>query len=62
MEVFPGSNIVRSFTFKAMDTRDYYAPLAAQSHHLSMDPDFSRGQYAHFQDCFECLSPHEQAA
>ena len=62
MEVFSGSYIVRRFTFKATDTRDNCAILAVLNHQLAMDPGSSRGQSAHFQDCFECLSPHKIAA
>jgi hypothetical protein len=64
MEVFPGSDIARRFTFKAMNTRDDYALLAVQNHQLAMIPVFSGGQSAHFRtiDCFECLSPYKNAA
>ena len=64
MEVFPGSQIVRRFTFKAMGTRDNCALLAVFNHQLAMIPVISRGRSAHFwkNDCFECLSPHEIAA
>ena len=64
MEVFHGSDIVRRFTFKAMNTRDNCALLAVQNHQLAMIPVLSRGKSAHFwkNDCFECLSPHVIAA
>jgi len=35
LELFPGSDLVRRFSFEAVNTR---------------------GQSAHFQDCFECLA------
>jgi len=41
IEIFPGSDIVRKYSFKMINTRGYSA---------------------HFQDCFECLSPKENAA
>ena len=63
-EVFLGSDIVRKYTFKAINVRDNYALLAKANHQLAMDFAISRERYAHFQriDCFECLSPHETAA
>ena len=64
MDTFPGKEIVRRFTFKAMDTRDNCALLAVQNHQLAMIPVISRGLSAHFwkNDCFECLSPYKNAA
>jgi hypothetical protein len=64
MEVFSGSEIVRRFTFKAMDTRDNSALLVVFNHQLAMTPVISRGRSAHFWkiDCFECLSPYKNAA
>jgi len=72
MEVFPGSEMVRRFTFKVVDTRDNCNLLAVFNHQLAMVPVFSWGQSAHFKvsakadtlkiDCFECLSPHNIAA
>jgi hypothetical protein len=64
MELFPGSDIVRRFTFKAMDPRDSYALLARANHNLAMDSSPSREKSVFFQinDCFECLSPHKTAA
>ena len=61
-ELFPGSDIVRKYTFKTMNTGDSYALLARANHQLAMNFAISRGKSAHFQDCFECLSPHEIAA
>jgi len=63
-ELFPGSDIVRRFTFKAMDTRDNCALLAVLNHQLAMTLVISRGQSAHFwrKNCFECLSSHKIAA
>ena len=64
VEIFPGSEIVRRFTFKTSDTRDNCALLAVFNHPLAMIPVISRAQSAHFwkNDCFECLSPHIKAA
>ena len=58
-ELFCGSEIVRRFIFKAIDTRDNCAHLAVLNHQLAMTFVSSRGQSAHFckSDCFECLSP-----
>ncbi|MCL2546661.1 MAG: hypothetical protein FWE06_05635 [Oscillospiraceae bacterium] len=63
-EVFLGSNIVRKFTFKTINTGDSCALLAVLNHQLAMTLVTSRGQSAYFEklDCFECLSPHEIAA
>ena len=64
-ELFPGSDVVRKYTFKAMRLGDSYALLSAVT--LPNPAIFfalSRGESALFQekDCFECLSPHEIAA
>ena len=63
-EVFPGSDVVRKYSFKTIGTRDSYALLARANHNLAMDFAISGEQSALFQnkDCFECLSPHEIAA
>ncbi|MDR1001639.1 MAG: hypothetical protein LBL96_12730 [Clostridiales bacterium] len=63
-ELFPGSDIVRRFTFKMIDTRDSYALLAKANHLLAQDFAISGEESAHMliKDCFECLSPHEIAA
>ena len=63
-ELFPGSDIVRKYTFKTMDPEDNCALLARANHLLAKDFANSREESAHFQqkDCFECLSPHEIAA
>jgi hypothetical protein len=63
-ELFPGSDIVRKYSFKAIDTRDNYALLAKANRQLSQDFAASREKSIHFQnkDCFECLSLHEIAA
>jgi hypothetical protein len=62
--LFPGSDVVRRFTFKMIDTRDSYALLARANHLLAQDFANSRETSALFQkkDCFECLSPHDIAA
>jgi len=63
-ELFPGSDIVRKYTFKTMDTRENYALLAEANHLLAHNCVNSREESALFRkkDCFECLSPHETAA
>ena len=57
-ELFPGSEIVRSFSFKAIATRGNCAHLAVLNHQLAMTSVAPRGQSALFwkKDCFECLS------
>ena len=63
-EVFPGSDVVRKYSFKTMGTRDSYALLARANHNLAMDFAISGEQSAlfHAADCFECPSPYEIAA
>lgn len=62
-EIFPGSDIVRRYSFTTMGTRDSYALLASENHNLAMNFAISREKSALFQeDCFECLSPHKIAA
>jgi len=63
-ELFPGSDIVRRYTFKMIDTRDNYALLAKANHQLAQDFANSGEQSVHLRkkDCFECLSPHNIAA
>ena len=75
-ELFPGSDVVRKYTFKAMRLGDSYAllpdgpvppeaPVAAVIlPNLAVFFALSRGESALFQkkDCFECLSPTENAA
>ena len=82
-ELFPGSDIVRKYSFKTMNTRGNCALLAKANHQLAQDfantrdksafiavvcpvqaaiSGLTRGYSAHFQDCFEYLSPHEIAA
>jgi hypothetical protein len=62
--LFPGSNIVRRFTFEMIDPRDSYALLVKANHQLAAVFADVREQSALFQkkDRFECLSPHEIAA
>ena len=83
IEIFPGSDIVRKYSFKTVNTRDNCALLARENRQLAMDfavsrdesaliavvcpvqaaiSGLTRGYSAYFQDCFECLSPHEIAA
>lgn len=63
-ELVPGSDIMRRFTFKMIETRDNYALLARANHQLAQNFANTRGQSVLFQkkDCFECLSPHKIAA
>ena len=63
-ELFPGSYIVRNYSFKAMRLGDSYALLAVILPNLAALLVLLRGKSALFQkkDCFECLSPHEIAA
>lgn len=43
-ELFLGSDIVRKYTFKTMNTRDNYALLVKANHQLSQDFAISRDQ------------------
>lgn len=54
------SEVVRRYTFKAINTRDESALLAVENHRLAMTFAGLREKSALFQkkDCFECLSPH----
>ena len=61
-EVFPGSIIIANRAFKITDTRDKSALLAVVCPVQAAISGLTRGYSAHFQDCFECLSPHEMAA
>ena len=61
IELFPGSDTVRKYSFKMINTRDNCALLARTNHQLAMDFAISRDKSAHFQDCFECLSPTKNA-
>lgn len=63
-ELFPGSDIVRKFTFKTMGTRDSYALLARANHQVAFDFANTRDKYVHFQiiDCFECQLPQIKSA
>jgi len=63
-EVFPGCEVVLSFSFKTINVWDKCALFAVENHHFSMVSDFTRGQSAHFlnNDCFECHTPHNIAA
>lgn len=62
-ELFPGSDIVRRYTFKMIDTRSQSALLARENRQLADNIAMSGDSSAHFenQDCFECLSPREIA-
>ena len=62
-EVFPGSDVVRKYSFKTMLAGDSCALLARENHNLAMNFALLRERSALFQeDCFECLSPHKIAA
>ena len=63
-EVFPGCEVVLSFSFKTMKTWDKCALFAMENQRFIMSSDFARGQSAHFRnsDCFECQTPHTIAA
>ena len=63
-ELFPGSDVVRKFTFQMMNTRDTCALLARAEHQLAFDFADSGARSALFQnkDCFDCLTPHEITA
>jgi hypothetical protein len=59
-ELFPGSDIVRRYTFKAINTREKSALLARANHLLSQVIAIVREESAHFYktDCFKFRSPH----
>ncbi|MCL2372486.1 MAG: hypothetical protein FWC78_03690 [Defluviitaleaceae bacterium] len=61
-EAFPGSCVVLSFSFKTVCTRGNCAHLAVLNHRLANTFALPRGKYAHLQDCFECMLPHNPAA
>lgn len=60
-ELLNGSDIMRKYTFKTMDTRVSCALLAREIYYLAMNFSISGEKSALFQekDCFECLSPHK---
>ena len=63
-ELFPGSEIVRKFSFKMIGTRNLSALLAVANLRLSQ---VARGlgaesAYFYINDCFECLTPHISTA
>lgn len=63
-ELFPGSDIVRKYTFKAINTRDNCTLLARANHQLSQDFANTRDESTQIRkkDCFECLPPYHIAA
>lgn len=63
-ELFPGSDIVRKYSFKTMSEADSYTLLAKAHHLLSHAFAPQREKSAHFypRDCFECLTPHQLRA
>ena len=63
-ELFPGSGVVGKYSFKTTSLGDGYAILAVILPNLAAFLGLSRGKSALFQkkDCFECLSPTENAA
>lgn len=60
IELFPGSDIIRKYSFKTFISGYSYALLAKLNHQLSAIFTAARVESAHFyeNDCFECLSPH----
>jgi hypothetical protein len=63
-ELFPGSDIIRKYTFKTISTRDSSALLAKANHIMINVFTVSREKSAHFSisDCFECRTPYKTAA
>ena len=61
-ELFEGSDVVRRFTFKTVNTRDSYVDFSGNNCHISMGFGVSRDSCAYLYDCFECLSPLKVAA
>jgi len=61
-ELFPGSIIINNRAFKMINTRDQSALLAVICPIQAAVSAISGDRSAHFQDCFECLSPHKIAA
>lgn len=60
-ELFPGSDIVRSYTFKTAAPRGQSALLAKLNHMLTAAFAAAGEKSAFFAekpDCFECLSPY----
>jgi len=59
-ELFPGSNVIRNFSFKAAKIRDSWALLSVANRQTAHFVIIREGS-AHFrkQSCFECLSPHK---
>ena len=58
-ELFPGSDVVRKYSFKAIFLRNSSALMARANNHLAMNFAGTRGQSALFweKDCFECIPP-----
>jgi len=61
-ELFNGSDVVRRFTFKTVNTRDSYARFSGINCHISMGFGVSRDNCAYLYDCFECISLEKVAA
>lgn len=63
-ELFPGSDIIRKYSFKAVSARDSSALLAKANHLMLNVFAASREKSAHFSisDCFECRTPYKKAA
>lgn len=60
-KLFPGSEIVRSFSFKTAAPRGQSALLAKENHMLTAafaPRGESSAHFAEKPDCFECLSPY----
>ncbi|MDR1328203.1 MAG: hypothetical protein LBK23_01200, partial [Oscillospiraceae bacterium] len=60
-EAFPSSEITKR-SFKAAASRHSCALLARENRMLSQGFAAVGEKCAHFQDCFECLSPRKSAA
>jgi hypothetical protein len=61
-EVFPGSIIINNRAFKMVDTRDESALLAVVCPIQAANSALTGAKSVRLQDCFECLSPTENAA
>lgn len=63
-ELFLGSDVVRKYSFKTVNTRDNCALFARANHQLAQNVSDTRdtSAHSHNNDCFECLSPHNISA
>jgi hypothetical protein len=62
LEIFPGNDVIRRFTFKTSNLRDSYALLAKENRQLAMNsaPLWEQSAHLRKRDCFESLSPRIQ--